>query len=482
MLKGVKYKIINYKFILFFYIDLKKKIVYYIMTFTNFFANTGSSPFNSVVYNNYLYVTSSAQGGGTPSISRININNPINDNSPTWYTNSNIQNPIAICVDSSGNLYIGDVNTNYISQLNINTLAFSQWFNISDISNNINPVGITIDSTSTYIYVSCSPYNGGNPNNNQIVKIKISDKTFTSNWASIQVGQISGNSTLAIYGNYIYVANTDINSISKISLSQPSSDFNLYWAYTRYGTRGVTIDSSGNYLYSTSFDLNTSTTAVGKILLSNPTLYNNQGYAQSSNCFGITFYNGYIYVTDVFNNLINYLYVGTPCFKKDTKILTNKGYRPIQDLRKGDLIKTLTNGFVAINMIGKREIYHPAREERIKEQLYKCSKNKYPEIFEDLIITGCHCILIDDFKDEKQREKTLDVNGDIYITEKKYRLPACVDERASVYEIEGNYTIYHMALDNDSLYRNYGIFANGLLVETCSKRYLKVLSNMTLIE
>ena len=38
------------------------------------------------------------------------------------------------------------------------------------------------------------------------------------------------------------------------------------------------------------------------------------------------------------------------------------------------------------------------------------------------------------------------------------------------------------ALENDNYYMNYGIYANGLLVETCSKRYLKELSNMTLIE
>lgn len=30
-------------------------------------------------------------------------------------------------------------------------------------------------------------------------------------------------------------------------------------------------------------------------------------------------------------------------------------------------------------------------------------------------------------------------------------------------------------------YINYGIYANGLLVESCSKRYLKELSNLTLI-
>jgi len=171
-----------------------------------------------------------------------------------------------------------------------------------------------------------------------------------------------------------------------------------------------------------------------------------------------------------------------PCFKEGSKILTNRGYVPIEKLRKGDLIKTVMNDYKAIDMIGKRDIYHPNQQERIKAQLYKCSQDKYPEVFEDLILTGCHCILIDDFTSDKQRQQTLDVNGDIYVTGNKYRLPACVDSRTTVYDKPGTYTIYHLALENDYYFKNYGIYANGLLVETCSKRYMKELSGMTLIE
>jgi hypothetical protein len=68
------------------------------------------------------------------------------------------------------------------------------------------------------------------------------------------------------------------------------------------------------------------------------------------------------------------------------------------------------------------------------------------------------------------------------MTDNKYRLPAAADERASVYEVPGNYMIYHLALESEDYYINYGIYANGLLVETCSQRYLKELSNMKLIE
>jgi len=174
-----------------------------------------------------------------------------------------------------------------------------------------------------------------------------------------------------------------------------------------------------------------------------------------------------------------------PCFKEDTKILILKNsseqFVPVQDLRRGDLVKTLYNGYVPINMIGKKDIIHTHEGPRDKNKLYKCTQKNYPEVIEDLVITGCHSILVDDFVNEQQREATIDVLGKIYVTDSKYRLPACLDERASIYEKDGTHTIYHIALDNESYYGNYGICANGLLVESCSKRYLKELSNMELI-
>ena len=205
------------------------------------------------------------------------------------------------------------------------------------------------------------------------------------------------------------------------------------------------------------------------------------------------------------NGYVNITYsVNPPCFHADTKILTDKGYQAIRQLRQGDLVKTLLHGFVPINMLGHTEMQHNALEERIKDQLYICSPAQYPELNEDLILTGCHSILVKEFK-EGEREKTQAVLGKIYVTDDCYRLPACIDERARVYEKKGTYTIYHLALDNDNIFTNYGIYVNGLLdaegisvakglldaegisvakgllVETCSKRYLLEYSGMTLI-
>ena len=82
----------------------------------------------------------------------------------------------------------------------------------------------------------------------------------------------------------------------------------------------------------------------------------------------------------------------------------------------------------------------------------------------------------------EQRLKTIEINGDTFVTDNKYRLPACADEKAEVYETVGYYNIYHLALENDDYYMNYGIYANGLLVESSSKRYITELSGMTLVE
>lgn len=172
--------------------------------------------------------------------------------------------------------------------------------------------------------------------------------------------------------------------------------------------------------------------------------------------------------------------VPVPCFKKGSKILTDKGYVAVELLKKGDLIKTLKHDYKSIVLIGKKDIHHPCIEDRIKEQLYVCNNANYSEIIEDLILTGCHSILVDRFKTNEEKEFTIRVNGDTYITDNKYRLPACVDSRAIVYDTPGTYTIYHFALDNSDDYMNYGVYANGLLVETSNKKYMSELSNLEL--
>jgi len=187
----------------------------------------------------------------------------------------------------------------------------------------------------------------------------------------------------------------------------------------------------------------------------------------------------------VFYSVVNKYTPGVACFKDDSKILCfkegNEVYIKVQDIRKGDLVKTLNHGYVPVNIIGTTKLYNSGDTLRGKNKLYVCSVDKYPELTEDLIITGRHSILEDNIT-EKQKEGTLELVGRIMITDNKFRIMAFLDERATPYLEKGLFNIWHIALDNNDYYMNYGIYANGLLVETCSKRYLKEFSGMTLIE
>jgi hypothetical protein len=180
-----------------------------------------------------------------------------------------------------------------------------------------------------------------------------------------------------------------------------------------------------------------------------------------------------------------YLYPAAPCFLEGSTILCQvdgvETYIPVEELKKGTLVKTSLNGYKPVVLIGKGTILNAGNDERTENRLYKCSPSKYPELTEDLYITGCHSIL--EFPiTEKQKEDTMKHHGKLFVTDKKYRLMAYVDERAEPWNSEGTYTIWHFALENTDERMNYGIYANGgLLVESCSIKMLTNKSNMTFI-
>uniref|UniRef100_A0A6C0DAG6 Hedgehog/Intein (Hint) domain-containing protein n=1 Tax=viral metagenome TaxID=1070528 RepID=A0A6C0DAG6_9ZZZZ len=169
-----------------------------------------------------------------------------------------------------------------------------------------------------------------------------------------------------------------------------------------------------------------------------------------------------------------------PCFNEGTKILCYRGgkekYINIEDIRSGYFVKTLKNGYVRVSMIGTSKLNN-----NNTDRLYICKTDKYKELTENLIITGGHAILTNSLTDE-QKKKSIDMMGKLMYTDNKYRLLVCLDNRASLYEKHGVFNIWHLALENDNWSANYGIYANGLLVESCTKKYLKEKSGMTLIE
>lgn len=179
-----------------------------------------------------------------------------------------------------------------------------------------------------------------------------------------------------------------------------------------------------------------------------------------------------------------FVYPNIPCFLEGTEILCSvegkETYLPVETIVPGTLVKTSRNGYKKLELIGKRDIQNPGSSERTENRLYKCSPAAYPELKSDLYITGCHSILVSSLTDV-QKEGVSKHIGKLFVTEGKYRLPACVDEKAEPWASEGSYTIWHFALENEDSKMNYGVYANGgLCVETTSINFMRTKSNLIL--
>ena len=171
------------------------------------------------------------------------------------------------------------------------------------------------------------------------------------------------------------------------------------------------------------------------------------------------------------------------CFLEGTKISTEQGEVPVEDLKKGMKVETLKHGFVPVTHIGTRVIKHNAEEERAKDQLYVCPKSVFTDLHEDLVVTGCHSLLLfRDFKNEEERAKVAKVLGNIYVTDGSYRFPACVLEEVHSYPSKGTFPVYHFSLEHEDPTMNYGVFANNLLVECASNRHMTELDILVLID
>ena len=189
---------------------------------------------------------------------------------------------------------------------------------------------------------------------------------------------------------------------------------------------------------------------------------------------------------DVLTNDGNYyVYPAIPCFLEGTEILCvvegKEVYVPVEQIKPGTFVKTSRGTTKPVVAIGTGSIQNPGNSERIQNRLYKLSPRLYPELTKDLYITGCHSVLVESLT-EAERTATAQQLGNVFVTDGKYRLMACIDELAEPWASEGSYPIWHFALEHTDIYMNYGVFANGgLIVETCSINFMRNKSNLSLM-
>jgi hypothetical protein len=459
-------------------------------TYANFYKVTRVVYSGGIVY--FTFVASSSTSVNNESIGIYNISSPAGS-IPIMLTLTGTSEGLA--VDSTGSyIYVSQNSGGIVYK--ISTTSPYTTTNLNQIINaSYSPGALAID-TSGNIYAFDKVLN-----DNLIVK------QDTSNNVSVIAtnGALANTTALVITSDNNTLYALAGQTIQKVTISsgavvQVASNIVLY------NSTGLAINPSNTYLFGTNgvqvFAFKISTGVISTIagtgnvnIVDGPSLTT----AEFALATGITIGpNAVMYVCDGFtiseSNRWGYMRQiqnfdpysppapTTPCFKEGSKILTDKGYVPIENIRKGDMLKTVNNGFVAVYCVGVRQIHHASSGERSGEQLYVCSAKNYPQLSEDLVITGYHSILVEDFTDDEQRAATKKVLGAIYATDGYYRLPACVDQRTHWYPEEGDFNIYHLALENNDYYMNYGIYANGLLVESTSKRYMLELSGMKLLE
>jgi hypothetical protein len=337
----------------------------------------------------------------------------------------------------------------------------------SQLSSDGTNVWVTNSSNGTVSQINCS---SATVTNTITTFIDNNPNPSSINSDGVNVWILNNYANFAQTGYVTKINCTNTSIITELAFDIEYTILNGNYGLSSDGTN-VWIASAVDYVIKINCTTNDITRLYFDTVTNNVSTYSNGTYVWVAGATNSTFYQIQI---DPPLNII--------CFKENTKILTNHGYKPVEELRKGYLVKTLRHGFVPIIGIGKKDIYHDNSPLRTKNKLYKCDVNKYPELIEDLVITGCHCILVDNFISDEQKNETLKLNGDIYLTDFKYRLPACIDKNTSIFEKSGNYTVYHITLDNKDKYMNYGIYANGLLVESCSEWSLKEYSSLSIID
>jgi hypothetical protein len=416
-----------------------------------------------------------------------------------------------MCLDEPNNkIYCGGVSS--FAVLNMTTNAFTSYSSVWINGVALGSDGYVYATTNTgYIIQKINPTNGTQTNifttnGTDILSDtygNFADCTFDSNGYLYCVSRGVGNiykfntsgtllglfATLnnTLYGNpYGLTCNTATNDLY-VSASAASG---AIYKVTSSGTVSVFDSVNVPYSYSVFYDKvsnNILATNYGNVVAYPLGAANTMSFSfpasnlgQGSNALRIYDASGTAFGSQIL--------ISVACFLEGTLIkclsddMTDEIYIPVERLTKSTYVKTRGSGYVQVHTLGYSDIDNPDEKTDIDNRLFKyTATSAVPDLIADLYITGNHSALVETFSKELC-DKVVAHMGAIYETEKRLRLPACLDPRAEPFTVAGKYRIWHFALNNADIYTNYGVYANGLLVESSSIRYMNELSKMTLVE
>ena len=156
--------------------------------------------------------------------------------------------------------------------------------------------------------------------------------------------------------------------------------------------------------------------------------------------------------------LSQYLSLTPICFLEGTKILTESGLIKVEELKPGMRVKTSKHGYKAVTMVGMSRIFNSGNTSRGLNQLFQY-------VDSGLVVTGGHSVLREAVNGE-ELNRIKQSFGKVFFTEGMIRLPAMDDMSAIPYPVRGHFNIYNFVLEAPNDHINYGVYANGVLVES----------------
>lgn len=383
---------------------------------------------------------------------KINFNN-VNVNLPANLFNS-YQQLNSIYFDASCNINeIGQSCFNYC-----NKLVSVQFAN-----------GCIINTLKTYCFKDCLLLNNINiPSTVTLIEEGVFQNTSLTS--------ISFNGDNMIFRSYIFYACKNLNSIivnglnpilyeSCFSVATNYNDNTTPFIYYITNKFNISFMSPNTAKFRDRFSSQNKTSyttnfSICCIYYVNILFYYSTITGMQTN--NIIFYNFY----NNFKSIINFTF-DPNCYTHGTEILCFiediEIYKRIDELRKGDLVKTLLDGYKKIELIGKCNfINNPHNDLKC---IYKITNNNY----KDLYITGEHMLLVKDFNKDMINMtpyKENFYNMDYKIDNMKCVLACDIGKKIINNDI---YNLYHLVLESNDDNRHYGIYANGILSESTSK-------------
>jgi sugar lactone lactonase YvrE len=453
-----------------------------------------------------LYISTTSAGGSTPYITKLSPTGILIAN----YSDALLSKPYGIAYHN-GIIYIVDNDTtDQIIAFDINTTFFTQFYDGSAGYLN-NPIGITIDNTGQYLYVTNQTVGTGSPvtlgdyfitiipianpltasiyyqsptmlsnpdgivfdsNDNLYIANRLQN-TITGQYFITKMdasGLIPTNITtfyttsnlnllnfpleLAILNDYLYILNVAVSStqsgfISAINLIGTPTATSVWTGPVGNQLGNIIFNNLGTMFVTNDIQTDSTTSRVTEI------------FTQFDFSNVIIHTGGYVrlYIYDITTGsfIANfYLDIQSICFKEGTKILCmidkREQYVAIENIKENTFVKIY-------NKSGKGGHYKKAKfivksalensSESTINKLYRIKKERHSNLIEDLYVTGSHALLYDELTDMEYEKMSRLV--DHYNT---YTIRLENEENMSAEEVENTkslmkyYNDYKMELDD----------------------------------